>query len=61
MLMRKFETGVRPWLEADAWTRLSAIAADQERFEETTVDELMGLLARQRASAPAPSEASSPA
>ncbi|MYF70951.1 MAG: hypothetical protein F4181_13800, partial [Proteobacteria bacterium] len=51
VLMQKFETGVRPWLEADAWSRLSAIAADQERFEETTVDELMNLLVRQRAMA----------
>ena len=46
VLMKKFETGVRPWLEADAWMRLSGIAADQERFEATTVDELMGLLTR---------------
>ena len=53
VLMRKFETGLRPRLEADAWARLSAIAADQERFEETTVDELMDLLVRQRASASA--------
>ena len=50
VLMRKFETGVRPWLDADAWTRLSGIAADQERFEATTVDELMNLLVRLRAS-----------
>ena len=53
VLMRKFETGVRPRLEADAWSRLSAIAVDQERFEETTVDELMDLLVRQRATASA--------
>ncbi len=53
MLMQKFETGVRPRLEADAWLRLSAIAADQERLEETTVDELMNLLVRQRATASA--------
>ena len=52
-LMRKFESGVRPRLEADAWSRLSAFAADQERFEETTVDELMDLLVRQRATASA--------
>jgi len=58
VLMQKFDTGVGPWLEADAWSRLSAIAADQERFEETTVDELMNLLVRQRATA---SEASSSA
>ena len=50
VLMRKFETGIRPWLDADAWTRLSGIAADQERFEGTTVDELMNLLVRLRAS-----------
>ena len=49
MLMQKFETGVRPSLEAGAWSRLSAIAADRERLEETTVDELMNLLVRQRA------------
>ena len=53
VLMRKFESGVRPRLEADAWSRLSAIAADQERFEETTVDELVNLLVRQRATASA--------
>ena len=47
MLVRKFETGVRPWLDAQDWARLSVITADQERFERTTVDELMGLLARQ--------------
>ena len=50
VLMRKFETGVRPWLDADAWARLSGIAADQERFERTTVEELMNLLVRLRAS-----------
>ena len=59
--MQKFETGVRPWLEADAWTRLSRIAADQERFEETTVDELMNLLVSQRVTASVSSEASNPA
>ena len=47
VLMQKFEDGVRPWLSADAWTRLSEIATDQERFECTTVDELMNLLVRQ--------------
>ena len=47
VLMQKFEDGVRPWLAADAWTRLSEIATDQERFERTTVDELMDLLVRQ--------------
>ena len=51
VLMRKFESAVRPWLEDDVWTRLSAIAGDQERFEETTVDELMNLLVGQRATA----------
>ena len=61
VLMQKFETGVRPWLEADAWTRLSRIAADQERFEETTVDELMNLLVSQRVTASVSSEASNPA
>ena len=61
VLMRKFETGVRPWLEADAWARLAAIAADQELFEQTTVDELMGLLVRQRAPTSASSVASSSA
>lgn len=50
VLTQKFETGVRPWLDADAWTQLSAIAADQERFEATTVEELMNLLVRLRAS-----------
>ena len=54
VLMQKFETGVRPWLEADAWSRLSAIAADQGRFEQTTVDELMNLLVCQRATTSAP-------
>ena len=58
VLMKKFETGVRPWLEADAWTQLSAIAADQGRFEQTTVDELMNLLVCQRATASAASAAS---
>ena len=47
VLMQKFEDGVRPWLTADAWTRLAEIATDQERFERTTVDELMNLLVRQ--------------
>ena len=47
VLMQKFEDGVRPWLSADAWTRLSEIATDQERFERTTLDELMDLLVRQ--------------
>ena len=61
VLMRKFETGVRPWLDAEAWARLAAIAADQELFEQTTVDELMGLLVRQRAPTSASSEASSSA
>lgn len=61
VLMQKFETGVRPRLEADAWTRLSGIAADQERFEATAVDELMNLLVRQREMASAPSEASNSA
>ena len=61
VLMQKFETGVRPWLDADAWTRLSGIAADQERFEATTVDELMNLLVRQRVTESAPSEASNSA
>ena len=61
VLMRKFETSVRPQLEADAWRLLSAIAADQQRFEETTVDELMDLLVRRRATASASSEASSSA
>ena len=48
VLRRKFETSVRPWLEADAWARLAAIAADQALFEQTTVDALMDLLVRQR-------------
>ena len=61
VLMQKFETGVRPRLEADAWTRLSGIAADQERFEATTVDELMNLLVRQRPTDSASPEASNPA
>ena len=61
VLMRKFETGVRPRLEADAWTRLSAIAVDQERFESTSVDELMELLVRYRVTASTSSEASNPA
>lgn len=61
VLMQKFETGVRPWLDADAWTRLSGIAADQERFEATTVDELMRLLVRQRPTASTSSEASNSA
>ena len=54
VLMRKFESAVHPRLDKDAWTRLSAIAADQERFEQTTVDELMNLLVRQRATATPP-------
>ena len=61
VLMQKFETCVRPWLEADAWTRLSAIAVDQERLEDTTVDELVNLLVRQRVATSASSEAGSPA
>ncbi len=61
VLMQKFETGVRPWLEGDGWALLSAIAADQKRFEETTVDELMNLLVRQRATDSASPEASNPA
>ena len=61
VLIQKFEIGVRPRLAADAWTRLSAIAADQARFEETTVDELMDLLVSQRATTSASSEASSSA
>ena len=61
VLMQKFEAGVRPQLEADAWTRLSAIAVDQARFEEATVDELMDLLVRQRPTASVSSEASSSA
>ena len=61
VLMRKFESAVHPRLDKDAWTRLSAIAADQERFEQTTVDELMNLLVRQRVSPVTSSEASSSA
>ena len=61
VLRRKFETSVRPWLEADAWARLAAIAADQALFEQTTVDALMDLLVRQRAPRSASSEASSSA
>lgn len=61
VLSRKFETGVRPWLDAAAWTRLAAIAADQALFEQTTVDELMELLVRLREPAATSSEAGSSA
>jgi 2-methylcitrate dehydratase len=43
-LMRKFSDSVRPKLNADAWQTLQAIAGDQQRFEATTVDQLMTLL-----------------